>query len=199
MGSRDDWFGPGFFTGWKAWGGPFGPGGPRGPRGGGRGRRRQQMFESGEVKFVILKLLKEKPMHGYEVMRALEERMAGCYTPSAGTVYPTLQMLEDEGYVRAQEADGKKVYHITPEGEKYLEQNRDLLDEIIARVRETVREFTGGGMAEVQGAFARLASVTFKNAMRRGPDDPGLARVAEILKKAAEDVEEVWRPKSTTG
>jgi DNA-binding PadR family transcriptional regulator len=157
------------------------------------------MFESGEVKFVVLRLLKEKPMHGYEVMRALEERMAGCYSPSAGTVYPTLQLLEDEGYVRAVETDGKKVYHITPEGEHYLEQHRDLLDEILDRVRETVRDFTGGGVGEVQQAFARLAGVTFKRAWRRGPDDPTLKRVAEILKKAAEDIERAWEPSTGSG
>ena len=68
------------------------------------------MFESGEVKFVILRLLKEKPRHGYEVIKALEEKLGGYYTPSAGTVYPTLQLLEDEGYVRAVETEGKKVY-----------------------------------------------------------------------------------------
>jgi DNA-binding PadR family transcriptional regulator len=183
----DDFFGWGFF------GGPWGAARARRPR------RRQQMFESGEVKFVVLRLLKEKPMHGYEVMRALEERMAGCYSPSAGTVYPTLQMLEDEGYVRAVETDGKKVYHVTPEGERYLEQHRDLLDEILDRVRETVRDFTGGGVGEVQQAFARLAGVTFKRAWRRGPDDPTLKRVAEILKKAAEDIERAWDPSTGTG
>jgi DNA-binding PadR family transcriptional regulator len=156
------------------------------------------MFESGEVKFVVLRLLKEKPMHGYEVMRALEERMAGCYTPSAGTVYPTLQLLEDEGYVRAVDSDGKKVYHITPEGEKYLEQHRDLLDEILDRVRETVRDFTGGGVGEVQQAFARLAGVTFRRAWRRGPDDPTLKLVAEILRKAAADIERAWEPSSSS-
>ena len=179
------------FFGWGFWGGP--QGGARQRRG---PRRRQQMFESGEVKFVVLRLLKEKPMHGYEVMRALEERMAGCYTPSAGTVYPTLQMLEDEGYVKAVETEGKKVYHITPEGEKYLEQHRDLLDEILDRVRETVRDFTGGGVGEVQKAFARLAKVTFTHAWRRGPDDPRFHSVAEILKKAADDIERAWAPSS---
>src|SRR5687767_14802194 len=182
----DDFFGWGFFGG--PWG-ARGPGGP-GPR---RPRRRQQMFESGEVKFVVLRLLKEKPMHGYEVMRALEERMAGCYSPSAGTVYPTLQLLEDEGYVRAVDTEGKKVYHVTPEGERYLEEHRDLLDEILDRVRETVRDFTGGGIGEVQGAFAHLAAVTFKKAWRRGPDDPALKRVAEILRKAGDEIEEALR------
>ena len=183
-GKRHEWgFGPGF---------PFGPGwgGPR------RGRRRTQMFESGEVKFVILRLLREKPRHGYEVIKALEEQMHGCYTPSAGTVYPTLQLLEDEGYVRVVETDGKKVYHITPEGERYLDEHRDLLDEILDRVRETVRDFTGGGLGEVQSAFARLAGVTFKRAWRRGPEDPALRRVAEILRKAADDVEQAWEARS---
>ena len=98
--ARDDWgFGP-WFGGARWWG--HGPG-PRGSR------RRNQMFESGEVKFVILRLLKEKPRHGYEVIKALEEKMGGYYTPSAGTVYPTLQLLEDEGYVRAVEDQNWKI------------------------------------------------------------------------------------------
>jgi DNA-binding PadR family transcriptional regulator len=150
------------------------------------------MFESGEVKFVILRLLKEKPRHGYEVIKALEEKFGGYYTPSAGTVYPTLQLLEDEGYVRAVETDGKKVYHITPEGETYLDNHRDLLEDILDRVRETVRDFTGGGIGEVQGSFVHLAGVTFKRAWRRGPDDPALKRVSEILRKAAADIEHAW-------
>ena len=185
---RDDWgFGPGFpFGGGKAWAAAFNLGG--------RGhRRRSQMFESGEVKFVILRLLKEKPRHGYEIIKALEEKMGGYYTPSAGTVYPTLQLLEDEGYVRVVEEEGKKVYHVTPEGERYLEEHRDLLDEILDRVRETVRGFTGGGIGEVQGAFAQLAAVTFRKAWRRGPDDPVLKRVAEILRKTAAEIEEAWQ------
>jgi DNA-binding PadR family transcriptional regulator len=154
------------------------------------------MFESGEVKFVILRLLNEKPRHGYDVIRALEEKFGGLYTPSAGTVYPTLQLLEDEGYVRVVEENGKKVYHVTPEGARYLEEHRDLLDEIIGRVRETVRDFTGGGSGEVHQAFAHLAGVTFKRAWRRGPDDPALKRVAEILKKAADDIEQAFTPSS---
>jgi DNA-binding PadR family transcriptional regulator len=188
---KDDW---GFGHGFAFRGFPFGTG-RQGPWSGSArgGRRRTQMFESGEMKFVILRLLKEKPRHGYEVIKALEEKLAGYYSPSAGTVYPTLQLLEDEGYVRVVETDGKKVYHVTPEGERYLEEHRDLLDEIIDRVRETVRDFAGGGIGEVQSAFARLAGTTFKRAWRRGPDDPALKRVAEILRKAADEVEQAWQ------
>ena len=174
---------------------PFGMG-FRGWGGGPRGRRRTQMFESGEMKFVILRLIREKPRHGYEVMKALEEKFRGHYTPSAGSVYPTLQLLEDEGFVRAVDTDGKKVYHITPEGEQYLDAHRDVLDEIFERVRETVRDFTGGGLGEVQGAFAQLAGTTFRRAWRLGPNDPSLKRVAEILKKAANDIDEVWSAKA---
>ena len=149
------------------------------------------MFEAGEVKYVILRLLQEKPRHGYEIIKALEEKLAGCYSPSAGTVYPTLQMLEDLGHVRAVDTDGKKVYHITPEGEAFLEQNRDTLDGIFERVRETVRDFAGGSMGDMNGAFARLATATYKLAWRRASDDPAIARVAEILRRAADEIERI--------
>jgi hypothetical protein len=73
-----------------------------------------------------------------------------------------------------------------------LDNHRDLLEDILDRVRETVRDFTGGGIGEVQGSFVHLAGVTFKRAWRRGPDDPALKRVSEILRKAAADIEHVW-------
>ncbi len=180
-----------FSGGFPFWGREWGEWGPK------RGRGRRQMFEAGEIKFVILRLLKEKPRHGYEVIRALEEKFGGLYTPSAGTVYPTLQLLEDEGYVRVIEEDGKKVYHVTPEGETYLEAHRGVLDEIFDRVRETVKEFTGGGSGEMHQAFAHLAAVTFKRAWRRGPEDPALTRAAEILRKAADDIEQAFNPGTT--
>ena len=98
--------------------------------------------------------------------------------------------------LEAVDTDGKKVYHITPEGEQYLDAHRDVLDEIFERVRETVRDFTGGGLGEVQGAFAQLAGTTFRRAWRLGPNDPSLKRVAEILKRAANDIDEVWSAKT---
>ena len=150
------------------------------------------MFEQGDLKYVILRLLEEKPRHGYEIIKALEERMGGHYTPSAGTVYPTLQLLEDQGYVRAVETEGRKVYHITPEGEGFLEDNRDVLDEILDRVRDTLRDVAGGSMGELNAAFARLAALTYKQAWRRGPDHPAVARVVEILRRATEEIEREW-------
>jgi DNA-binding PadR family transcriptional regulator len=184
---NDDWpFGRFFAGGFgpRAWAfcWPEGRGGPR-------RRWRQQMFESGEVKYVILRLLKEKPRHGYEVIKALEEKLGGWYTPSAGTIYPTLQLLEDQGYVRAVDTEGKKVYHITPEGEAFLEQHRDVLDEILERVGGAVRGFAGGAMGELSEAFARLARLSFGEAWRANPGDPRVQKIVEILKRAAEEIE----------
>ena len=163
---KDDWpfgqfFAGGFGPRFWAFGGPGGPGGPGGGQEHGRRHRwRKQIFESGEVKYVILRLLKEKPRHGYEIIKALEEKMGGWYTPSAGTIYPTLQLLEDQGYVKAVEEEGKKVYHVTPEGEAFLEEHRDVLDEILERVGGAVRGFAGGAMGELSETFARLARLT---------------------------------------
>lgn len=182
---KDDWpFGDFFAAG-------FGPRfwSFRWPEGGrGQRRRRQQIFESGEVKYVILRLLKEKPRHGYEIIKELEERLGGAYTPSPGTIYPTLQMLEDQGFVRAEESEGKRVYHITPEGETFLEAHRDVVEEILERVRDTVRGLAGGQIGALNQAFAHLAAVTYRQAWRLGPDDPTVGRMAEVLKRAAEEV-----------
>jgi len=95
--------------------GPFGPGGPFGPEGPGA-----RFFGRGDVKYALLELLQERPMHGYEMMKALEEKSGGFYVPSAGSIYPTLQMLEDRGLVTAAEAEGKKVYSITDAGRAVL-------------------------------------------------------------------------------
>src|SRR3989442_14958515 len=112
--------------------------GPRGffwarPRG-----RRRRWFESGDMKYVILKLLKDKPRHGYEVMKELEDQMHGCYSPSPGTVYATLQWLEDEGLVVAGEAEGKKGYEVTDTGRAVVAGHPAIVDRILDRLREAV-------------------------------------------------------------
>lgn len=151
-------------------------------------RRHGPVFESGEMKYVILRLLREKPRHGYEVIKELEERFGGWYSPSPGTVYPTLQLLEDQGYVRVVETDGRKTYHITPEGEAFLDQHRATIDEIFDRVRETVRDFAGGAMGDLSQAFTRLAALAWRDAWRHGPGDPRTRRIVEILQKAADEI-----------
>lgn len=95
----------------------FGPGDGFGPGGFGPGPR---MFGRGDLKYALLELLRERPQHGYEMIKQLEARAGGFYTPSAGAVYPTLQLLEDRGWVTSETQEGKKVYTITDEGRKAL-------------------------------------------------------------------------------
>jgi DNA-binding PadR family transcriptional regulator len=121
---REDWRGPHFF-GMRRDRGPFGHGGPFG-RGGpfGFGGERGRFFGRGDMKYVLLELLQERPMHGYEMIKALEEKSGGFYSPSPGSIYPTLQMLEDGGLVTANEVEGKKVYSITDAGRALLDERQ---------------------------------------------------------------------------
>src|SRR5881397_685805 len=172
--------------GWEGFAFGFGPRawGFRGRRGGGR----RQWFGAGDMKYVILKLLRDKPHHGYEVMKELEERMHGCYSPSPGTVYPTLQWLEDEGLVVARDVEGKKVYEITDAGRKFLEEHRDVVDDIFERVRDTVDRALGGAMADVNRAVGRLMRAVYR-AGWRARDDGTRQQLVEILSKTLAEVE----------
>lgn len=89
-------------------------------RHGGGGR----IFEQGDLRHVILKLIGEKPSHGYEIIKAIEDRFGGSYSPSPGVVYPTLTMLEELGHATVEESAGKKRYTVTEQGRAYLEANR---------------------------------------------------------------------------
>lgn len=91
--------------------------------GGLRGGGRDRFFKKGNLQFVILKMLKEESRHGYQIIKDLEERFKGFYSPSPGSVYPILQMLEDREFVSISKDGKKKVYSITEEGEKFLEEN----------------------------------------------------------------------------
>ena len=173
--------------GWDAFAFGFGPRGFfwRGPR-----RSRRHWFESGDMKYVILRLLKDKPRHGYEVMKELEERMHGCYSPSPGTVYPTLQWLEDEGLVRASDVDGKKVYEITEAGRKFLEEHKDVVDDIFERVKSAVDDWFGGSMADINHAVGVLVRKVYRTGWR-ARDEAARKRVTEILARAAEEIDAV--------
>ena len=128
--------------GWDAFGGWGAGGGPRGRHWKGRAGR---LFEQGDLKYVILRLLEEKPRHGYEIIKELEGRFGGSYVPSPGTVYPTLTMLEDLGYARAvPEEGGKKVYEITDEGRKYLAEHSTTVDDIFERIAKFVEMLARG-------------------------------------------------------
>ena len=94
-----------------------GRGGPWREHGHGGGRRRR-----GDIRTAVLAALEDAPAHGYELIQRFEEKTAGAWRPSAGSIYPTLQLLEDEGLVRSYERDGKKVYELTDEGQAVATQ-----------------------------------------------------------------------------
>jgi len=172
--------------GWEAFGFGFGPRGvfwSAGPR-----RRRRQWFEFGEMKYVILKLLSDKPRHGYEVMKELEEQLHGCYSPSPGTVYPTLQWLEDEGLVVSKEVDGKKVYEITAAGRQFLVEHKDVVDEIFERVQDAVDRAFGAPMADLNRAVGRLMKAVYRAAWR-ARDEATRQRLVETLNRVIAEVE----------
>lgn len=159
----------------------------------GSGRRgfNFKVFDRGDLKYVILRLLSEKPMHGYEVMRALEDESGGCYSASPGSVYPTLQMLEDQGYVVSEEKEGKKVYSITSAGREFLRENGDLVDDILDRVSDLTDRFFRSEMKDLTRSFRHLAQVTFERGVRWSEHPEHLERMREILERAAREIEEI--------
>ena len=183
--------------GFEGFGFGFGPRswGFWGPRG--RGGRRRQWFGAGDMKYVILKLLRDKPRHGYEVMKELEERMHGCYSPSPGTVYPTLQWLEDEGLVVARDVDGKKVYEITDTGRTFLDEHKDIVEDIFERVAETVERTVGGSMVEVNRALGQLVKAVYRTGWK-ADSDAARKRVAEILAKTAAEIEDLAKAETAS-
>ena len=178
MAGKSGWEGFGFAFGPRAWG--FRGRGPR--------SWRRQWFGAGDMKYVILKLLRDKPRHGYEVMKDLEERMHGCYSPSPGTVYPTLQWLEDEGLVVARDVQGKKVYEITDTGRAFLDEHKDIVEDIFDRVTETVERTVGGSMVEVNRSLGQLVKAVYRTGWK-AESDAARKSVADILAKAAAEIE----------
>ncbi len=169
--------------------GDWGPMRGHGPRMGGRAAR---FFEQGDLKYVILRLLDEKPRHGYEIIKELEGRFGGSYTPSPGTVYPTLTMLEDLGYARVvPEEGGKKIYEITDEGRKHLSEHSTTVDDIFERISRFVSGFTDVPMVELNQSFQRFARATYKTATAHIHDKDRLTKIREIIQRAADEIEAI--------
>lgn len=149
-------------------------------------------FGRGKVKFIILDLLKDKPKHGYEIMKDMEAKGAGFYAPSPGSIYPTLQMLEDMGYVVSKELDGKKVYEITDEGRKYLGENRETVDDIHERFGGRFHHELKHEMHDIFGKLHELFAVLVRGArdgkLQRSEQ---LEKVRDVLDRARKEIEDI--------
>ncbi len=188
--------------------GRFGGGFMGGEGFGGQGFRTGRKLGSGELQLLILALLAEKSCHGYEVIKALEERSGGFYAPSPGMVYPALTYLEEIGHATVQPDGAKKLYSITDEGRAHLEKNRATADAILEQLArigsrmDTVRRaFSGEAPADDVDADrpgfsfrgykeAWLARRELKAALheRKHSSPEEYQRIAEILRRAAEEI-----------
>jgi DNA-binding PadR family transcriptional regulator len=154
-------------------------------------------FGRGDLKIVILELLKDQPRHGYDIIRALEERSRGTYRPSPGSVYPTLQMLEDLGYVSANQQEGKKVYSITDEGRRYLSEQESTVEDIRSRITAGWDAAQRPEVAELMHELQSLGRALFRHATRGALQDPErLKRLKAILERARNEVEQVGQQPS---
>jgi DNA-binding PadR family transcriptional regulator len=150
-----------------------------------------RFFAHGDLRLVILHLAAEKPRHGYELIKAIEERVGGAYSPSPGVIYPTLTLLEELGYVRANPGEGgaRKLYEITAEGQTFLDANRPAVDALLARMDEASRVHGGGPAPQIVRAMENL-KLALRLRLARGPlSEEQASAVAAALDAAANAVE----------
>jgi DNA-binding PadR family transcriptional regulator len=168
--------------------GGFGRGGWTGGEERGHGRRR--VFDGGELRLVLLRLLADEPRHGYDLIRAIEERTGGAYAPSPGVVYPTLTLLGDMDQIAEQPTEGaRKVFAATDEGRRVLAERADEVAALFARLDAlgAMRQRTDG-MA-VRRAFGNLRAVVQNRLGGEEVDADLIHRAVELIDEAARKIE----------
>ncbi|HVV33187.1 MAG TPA: PadR family transcriptional regulator [Vitreimonas sp.] len=177
-GGRGEHFGRGFGGGGRHGWGRHGHGG---------GRR---MFEQGDLRFLVLSMIAEKPRHGYELIKEIEERTGGQYAPSPGVVYPLLTMLEEMGFAKLNAEDGgKKLYAITPEGEAELAQNKETLDHINAHMNGVRERSMGGQAPQIVRAIQNFRMALHLRMERGQISDEQANAIAAAIDAAAQTIE----------
>jgi DNA-binding PadR family transcriptional regulator len=147
------------------------------------------MFDSGALRLVVLGLIAEESRHGYDIIKALETRFQGAYSPSPGAIYPMLQMMEEADLVVSETQGNKRLYTITDEGRAYLEENRTELDRINAQLDEASGDMQGVALGD---AIRDLRRALYRK-VRSGEMDADQAKKAvEILKKARDDLDQLY-------
>lgn len=178
--------------GGRGWGGNWGPiHFDFGDGSSGRGRRgRRRMFESGELRLVLLKLIADEPRHGYDLIRAIEELTGGLYVPSAGMVYPILTLLQDMGHIEEATPGGaRKQFTATAEGTEHLAARRQEVEALFARLSElaSARQRTDGG--PIRRAMENLRAALMYRLNRDTVETETLHAAAAILDDAAQKIE----------
>ena len=199
--SASGFFGPEGVFGPKGPFGPDGPFGPNGPFGSGSDRsgkkqraRRRRMFAAGELRLLLLHLIAEEPRHGYELIKAVEDMTGGNYSPSPGTVYPTLSLLEDEGLIREVDGDEpRKAYRATEKGRGELVDRKDEIESLVERIEGQRQRRAKSGKAfatpEMLRAVGNLATV-LKNRAKSGQlDENTMREIVDLVDDLAKKIE----------
>jgi len=168
----------GFGGRWEGFEHGFGPG-------------RERFFDGGQLRLVILQLIAEKPSYGYEIMKAIEERLSGGYAPSPGVVYPTLTLLEEEGLATVAAAEGnKKLYAATDAGRAVLKENSGILKAIFGRMEQAGKRFGRGRSPQIMRAMMNLG-MALKMRVGRGDLSPEqTSKIAAAIDAAARAIDE---------
>lgn len=154
-----------------------------------RSSRRGSSFQKGDLKYILLDLIKAKPRHGYDIIRELEEQSYGFYKPSPGVIYPTLQMLDEMGYTSSTEEGGKRVYAITEEGLAFLAKKKDIADGVRSQIKHRWSFKNIGRMALVMKEYHALENLLGQGF--RSLNAEKTERIREILSQAYHDIESV--------
>lgn len=166
--------------------------GPPGGSGHDRGRRRSRMFEGGELRLVLLKLIADEPRHGYDLIRAIEELTGGEYAPSPGVVYPTLTLLQDMGLIEEAAGEGgRKPFQATAEGSAYLNENSDDVEELFGRLDAAGSHRRRAQRPEMGRAVGNLMSALKNRVAKEGWNEDLLNEVTDILDEAARRIERI--------
>ncbi|MGD0914046.1 MAG: PadR family transcriptional regulator [Terracidiphilus sp.] len=157
----------------------------------GFGHGRERFFDGGQLRLVILQLIAEKPSYGYEIMKAIEERLSGGYAPSPGVVYPTLTLLEEEGLATVAAAEGnKKLYAATDAGRAVLKENSGILKAIFGRMEKAGKRFGRGRSPQIMRAMMNLGMALRMRTGRGDLSAEQLSKIAEAIDAAARAVDE---------
>ena len=150
------------------------------------------MFESGQLRLVLLKLIADQPRHGYDLIRAIEELTHGSYAPSPGIVYPTLTLLQDMGLIEEAGADGpRKAFAATAEGRALLEEKAEEVDVLFARLSGAGDGRRRAGGRPIQRAVGNLLSALWHRVTAEEMSEEGLHDIAAILDEAAQRIERI--------
>jgi DNA-binding PadR family transcriptional regulator len=144
----------------------------------GFGAGRERFFDSGNLRLVILQLITEKPSYGYEIIKAIEERLSGGYSPSPGVVYPTLTLLEEEGLATSSMEGNKKLFTASEQGKEYLKANNATVKAIFGRMEQARKVFGRGRSPQIMRA---LMNLNFALKMRAGRGDLSSEQVGKIV------------------